>query len=86
MNFNIYQEPVKNALIYLLALKTSSLKEERDAILSSLNQLKNLEDAIYNYLVTSECHLEFYLVKREFWDSWCSNVSFHGNKSNLAIR
>ena len=47
-------------------------------------QLKNLEDAIYNYLITSECHLEFYLVKREFWDSWCSNVSFHGNKSNLA--
>lgn len=36
--------------------------------------------------MTSECHLEFYLVEREFWDSWCSNVNFRGDKSNLAIR
>ena len=29
---------------------------------------------------------KFYIIEKEFWDSWIDNVNFKGNKSSFAIR
>lgn len=49
-----------------------------------LGYTRNIEIAIKAELVEPNSH--FYLIEKEFWDSWVDNVNFKGDKSVFAMR
>ena len=49
-----------------------------------LSYKRNIEAAIKAELIEPNSH--FYLVEKEFWDSWVDNVNFKGDKSIFAMR
>ena len=72
----------------MLPLIPKDIEDERDAIVAVLNGNTNLEQEI-NSKLDSDKHWDsgpFYVIEKEFWDSWADNVSFRGNKSKFAIR
>lgn len=87
LNFKIY-EVARFDLIGMLPLIPKDIEDERDAIVAVLNGNTNLEQEI-NSKLDSDKHWDggpFYVIEKEFWDSWADNVSFRGNKSKFAIR
>ena len=82
LNFKLY-EVSKYAIVGMVGLKPQDIEEEREAILAVLDQNRNIEAAIHSELEKFET---FYVMEREFWDSWTDNVSFKGNQSSFATR
>ena len=67
----------------MMPLTPVDIEEEREAILSVLDQNWNIEHVINAKLAKEDY---FYIIEKEFWDSWTDNVSFRGKKSQFAIR
>lgn len=82
LNFSLY-EVAKYAIIGMIGLTPQNIQEERDSILSLLNQSRNLEQAIHQRLELCE---PCFIIEKEFWDSWADNVSFKGNRSSFDTR
>lgn len=68
----------------MIGLQPINVVEERDAILAVLDFNKNIEQAIHNELPRK--NTKFFIIEKEFWDSWSDNVNFKGDKSSFAIR
>ena len=83
LNFKLYED-TKISMIGMIGLQPQSVQEERDSILSVLNNQKNIEQAIHTEL--DQKNSKFYVIEKEFWDSWVDNVNFKGDKSSFAIR
>ena len=83
LNFKLYED-TKISIIGMIGLQPQSVQEERDSILSILNNQKNIEQAIHTEL--DQKNSKFYVIEKEFWDSWVDNVNFKGDKSSFAIR
>ena len=72
----------------MIPLTPKDIEEERDSIVAVLNGNTNLELEINSKLDSDKLWDQgpFYVVEKEFWDSWADNVSFRGNKSKFAVR
>ena len=83
LNFKLYED-AKFAIIGMVGLVPANIEEERDSILAVLDQNRNMESAINNTLQKEDA--SYYILEKEFWDSWTDNVSFRGNQSSFDIR
>ena len=83
LNFKLYED-AKFAIIGMVGLVPANIEEERDSILAVLDQNRNIESAINNSLQKEDA--SYYILEKEFWDSWTDNVSFRGNQSSFDIR
>jgi hypothetical protein len=72
LDFSLY-EKCKFTLIAMLALNPISDEVEKEAILSVLNYNHNIEAYIFDHLETEDV---FYVVNKQFFDSWSMNVGF----------
>ena len=83
LNFKLY-EIAKYRLIGMIGLKPLTVSDERGSILAVLDYKKNIEQAIHQQLHVH--NTKFYILEKEFWDSWADNVNFKGDKSSFAIK
>ena len=68
-------------MIYaILGLKPPNEEEERESILTILDNYHNFEHYIFDNIEQIET---LYLLEKEFWNNWCANVAFDENKSFL---
>jgi hypothetical protein len=62
----------------LIGIKPMNEEEEREAILTALDNNHNFETYIYDNLE----HIDsLFIMEKSFWDNWCQNVAFNENKS-----
>jgi hypothetical protein len=66
IDFNMH-EVSKNTLTALLALKPLNQLQEREAILSVLNNYHHIEDYIGEHIDMEDT---FYIINKKFWDAW----------------
>ena len=83
LDFELY-EVARHIITGMIGLTPKNVREECSAILAVLNQKRNIEQAIR--LELAEPNSQFFIVEKEFWDSWKDNVNFKGDRSIFAIR
>lgn len=77
LDFSIY-EKAKHTLIAMMGLKPQSDSDEREAIISVLNNNHNIENYIQEHLEIEET---YYIVEKTFFDAWSMNVEFTDDKN-----
>jgi len=60
-------------MIAMMAVTPETDEEERDAILAAMNGHRNLETFIYETLPDEQ---EYYVIEKDFWESWCTALAF----------
>lgn len=62
----------------MIGLKPQSEEEEREAILSALDNNHNVEAYIHEHLDEEDT---FYVIEKNFYEAWCMNIGFIDDKS-----
>ena len=88
LDFSLYER--NKFIIYAMTgIKPGNEEEEREAILTALDNNHNFE-VIYRKLINKfqayiydnlESTEALYIMEKGFWDNWCQNVAFKENKS-----
>ena len=67
----------------MVGLQPTNITEERESILSLLDENRNVEQFIHQNLHRQE---NCFIVDKEFWDSWTDNISLKSNRSSFDSR
>ena len=79
IDFFLY-EKARYAMIAMMGLATSTEEEEREAILSVLNNNHSVEGYIQESL---ELEDTYFVVEKQFFEAWCMNVEFLEEKNYI---
>ena len=71
-------------MMAMMGLKPSNDEDEREAILSALDNNHNVEAYIQEHLDEDDFNKDhFYVIDKAFYESWCMNLGFIDGKSYI---